>query len=62
MVCDGEEDYDGNFALLWETCKDTVPAPFTSKSNKVQVHFKTNGRVQKKGWRLIYAEICYGII
>ena len=56
MVHDGG-DNDGDDILLPKTCNDNVPAPFTSKSNKVQVHFKTDQSVQKKGWRLVYTEL-----
>ena len=60
MVHDGE-DADGHGVgddiLLPKTCNNTVPAPFRSKSNKVQVHFKTDRAIQKKGWRLVYTEL-----
>ena len=63
MVVDAaDDDGDGvgddeDDILLHKTCSDMVPAPFTSKSHKVQVHFKTDKTVQKKGWRLVYTEL-----
>jgi hypothetical protein len=63
MVVDAEDDDgdgvgdDEDDILLPKTCSNKIPAPFTSKSNKVQVHFKTDETVQKKGWRLVYTEL-----
>merc|ERR1712034_197285 len=52
MVHDGEDDNgDGVGAdiILPKTCGHDVPAPFKSKSNKVQVHFKTDESFHYKG-------------
>ena len=60
MVHDGKDDDGdgvGDDILLPKTCNDNVPVSFTSKSYKVQVHFKTDKSVQKKGWRLVFTEI-----
>ena len=63
MVVDAEDDdgdgvgVDEDDILLPKTCSDKVPAQFTSKSHKVQVHFKTHETIQKKGWRLVYTEL-----
>ena len=34
-------------------CGPTLPAPFTSKGNKLRLRFKTNGVVNKKGLKLV---------
>jgi hypothetical protein len=43
--------------LLPNTCSDNMPAPMISKSNKVEVHFQTDGLLEDRGWRLIYSEL-----
>jgi hypothetical protein len=67
------KDYDisdiglyGDKVLYPKICCDSKPVNLTSKSNKVQVYFKTqvffetdedHQDLQKHGWRLIYTEI-----
>ena len=63
MIMDGEDDDgdgigdDEGDELLRKTCSDNIPLPFTSKSNKIKMFFKTDGSVEKKGWRMVYSEV-----
>ena len=62
IIYDGEDvdgDGLGDDILLPETCGDKLPGILTSKSNKVQVYFESDIRVQKKGWRFVYSETQY---
>ena len=46
---------DGNgTVLMGKTCGTSLPPKITSYTNTVKVDFKTNSKVTRTGWRLVW--------
>ena len=52
-------DVDGTI-LMGKTCGSSLPAKIISKTNIVKLDFKTNRKVRKTGWRVIWRAVTIG--
>ena len=46
--------------LMEKTCGSSLPAAVSSKSNRVEIYFHTDGSGSKSGWRLTWRAVTPG--